>query len=90
MLQEPAIGERKREGRAAATIALHSYLAMIKLSAPPPAPVIPALPSTADTAPAVAEAAAAFVPVFFFVEELFCVFRVEVVLLTGVPEADPE
>ena len=63
---------------------------MIKLSAPPPAPVIPARFRTADTAPAVADVVAAFVPVFFLVEELFCVFRVDVVLLPAVPEADPE
>ena len=63
---------------------------MIKLSAPPPAPVvIPARLRTAVT-PAVAEVTAAFVPVFFFVEELLLVFRVEVVLLTAVPEAEPE
>ena len=62
----------------------------MKLSAPPPAPVaMPALEMTAVT-PAVAEVTAAFVPVFFFVEELFCVFLVDVVLLTAVPEADPE
>ena len=36
-----------------------------------------------------AEAAAAFVPVFFLVEELFWVFRVDVVLLTAVPDAAP-
>ena len=89
MLQEPAIGERQREGRAAATIALHSYFAMIRFSAPPPAPVIPARFKTAVTAPAVADVVAAFVPVFFLVEELFCVFRVDVVLLTAVPEAAP-
>ena len=63
---------------------------MIKLSAPPPAPVVmPARERTAVT-PAVAEVTAALVPVFFFVEELFWVFLVDVVLLTGVPEADPE
>ena len=62
----------------------------MKLSAPPPAPVVmPARERTAVT-PAVAEVTAAFVPVFFFVEELFCVFLVDVVLLTAVPEADPE
>ena len=63
---------------------------MIKLSAPPLAPVVmPARERTAVT-PAVAEVTAALVPVFFFVEELFWVFLVDVVLLTGVPEADPE
>ena len=61
---------------------------MIKFSAPPPAPVIPARLTIAVT-PAVAEVTAAFVPVFFFVEELFWVFRVDVVLLTAVPEAAP-
>ena len=67
----------------------HSYFAMIKFSAPPPAPVvIPARERTAVT-PAVAEVTAAFVPVFFFVEELFWVFLVDVVLLTAVPEAAP-
>ena len=67
-----------------------TYFAMIKLNAPPPAPVvIPARLRTAVT-PAVAEVTAALVPVFFFVEELFCVFLVDVVLLTAVPEADPE
>ena len=63
---------------------------MIKLKAPPPPPVMPALPRTADTALAVADVVAALVPVFFLVEELFCVFLVEVVLLTAVPEEDPE
>ena len=66
-----------------------SYFAMIKFSAPPPAPVvIPARERTAVT-PAVADVTAAFVPVFFFVEELFWVFRVDVVLLTAVPDAAP-
>ena len=51
--------------------------------------IIPALDRIADTAPAVAEVTAALVPVFFFVEELFCVFRVDVVLLTAVPEEEP-
>ena len=51
--------------------------------------VIPALDRIADTAPAVAEATADLVPVFFFVEELFCVFLVEVVLLTAVPDTAP-
>ena len=61
----------------------------MKLSAPPPAPVVmPARERTAVT-PAVADVVAAFVPVFFLVEELFCVFRVDVVLLTAVPEAAP-
>lgn len=50
-------------------------------------PVIPARARIADTAPAVAADTAALVPVFFFVEELFCVFRVETALLTAVPEA---
>ena len=62
---------------------------MIRFSAPPPAPLIPARFKTAVTAPAVADVVAAFVPVFFLVEELFCVFRVDVVLLTAVPEAAP-
>ena len=60
---------------------------MIKLSAPPPEPEIPARLRTAVT-PAAAEVTAAFVPVFFFVEELLLVFRVELVLLTAVPEEE--
>ena len=61
----------------------------MKLNAPPPATVVmPARERTAVT-PAVAEVTAALVPVFFFVEELFWVFLVEVVLLTAVPEAAP-
>ena len=41
----------------------------------------PAMLVMAAMAPAVADVAAAFVPVFFFVEELLLVLRVEVVVL---------
>lgn len=49
--------------------------------------VIPALSRIAGTAPALTEAAA-FVLVFFFVEELLQDFLVELVLLTAVPEEE--
>ena len=59
--------------------------------------VMPARPSTVAKAPLTAEAAAlltvlaaALVPVFFFVEELFCVFRVEVTLLPLAAPPPPE
>ena len=49
--------------------------------------VIPARFRIAITSPPFATAAAAFVPVFFLVEELFCVFRVDVAPLP--PPAPP-
>ena len=61
-----------------------SYFAMIKFSAPPPAPASFVI---AEIAPAVADVAAAFVPVFFFVEELFVVLLVEVVVVAVVEMA---
>ena len=58
---------------------------------------MPALPSTVASAPLTAEAAAlltvlaaALVPVFFLVEELFCVFRVEETLLPVEAPPPPE